>query len=252
MNDFADYTEIGCGIYQSRASPAGQASNASNVSNSSNASQTRLATVSRQEDGMGQEFKIWDFRHSKLAALILKGYIPPITESSLVLYLGAASGSTASHISDIVQKGLVYVLEFSPTVMKKLISRCESRQNMIPIFADANHPERYSYLVDKVDIIYQDIAQRNQAEIALANAEYFLKDDGYLILMIKARSIDSTADTKEIFKKEVGALQKHLRVLKTVKLPGYKDHLAVIARGRSSTATDPTANSTASAPTRQP
>jgi len=221
MNDCADYTEIGCGIYQSRASPAGQASNAS---------QTQLATVSRQG-----EFQTWDFRHSKLAALILKGCVPPITESSLVLYLGAASGSTASHISDIVQNGLVYVLEFSPTVMKKLISRCESRQNMIPIFADANHPERYSYLVDKVDIIYQDIAQRNQAEIAIANAEYFLKDDGYLILMIKARSIDSTADTREIFKKEVEVLQKHLRVLKTVKLPGYRDHLAVIAKGCKST-----------------
>ncbi len=224
MNDCADYTEIGCGIYQSRASPAGQASNASN------ASQTQLATVSRQEDGGGQEFQTWDFRHSKLAALILKGFVPPIAESSLVLYLGAASGSTASHISDIVQNGLVYVLEFSSTVMKKLISRCESRQNMIPIFADANHPERYAHLVDKVDLIYQDIAQRNQAEIALANAEYFLKDDGYLILMIKARSIDSTADTKEIFKKEVEELQKRLSILKTVKLPGYRDHLAVIAR----------------------
>ncbi len=243
MNDCTDYTEIGCGIYQRQASPAGQASNAS---------QTQLATVSRQEDGRGQACQMWDFRHSKLAALILKGFVPPITESSLVLYLGAASGSTASHISDIVQNGLVYVLEFSPTVMKKLISRCESRQNMIPIFADANHPERYSYLVDKVDLIYQDIAQRNQAEIALANAEYFLKDDGYLILMIKARSIDSTADTKEIFKKEVGELQKRLSILKTVKLPGYRDHLAVIARGRSSAATDPTADSTTATPTRQP
>ena len=217
MNYCADYTEIGRGIYQSQANHAGPASKAS---------QTQLATVSLQG-----EFRAWDFRHSKLAALILKGFVPPITESSLVLYLGAASGSTASHISDIVQNGLVYVLEFSPTVMKKLISRCESRQNMIPIFADANHPERYSYLVDKVDLIYQDIAQRNQAEIALANAEYFLKDDGYLILMIKARSIDSTADTKDIFKKEVEELQKRLSILKTVKLPGYRDHLAVIAKG---------------------
>ncbi|MEA1893966.1 MAG: fibrillarin-like rRNA/tRNA 2'-O-methyltransferase, partial [Euryarchaeota archaeon] len=95
-----DYTEIGCGIYRSRASPEGQASNACNVSNSSNAGQTQLATVSRQEDGRGQEFQTWDFRHSKLAALILKGFIPPITESSLVLYLGAASGSTAIHISN--------------------------------------------------------------------------------------------------------------------------------------------------------
>ena len=215
MNDCANYTEIGCGIYQSQASNAGQA---------------QLATMRLQGDGMEGEFRVWDSRHSKLAALILKGFIPPVTESSLVLYLGAASGSTASHISDIVQNGLVYVLEFSPTVMKKLISRCESRQNMIPIFADANHPTRYAHLVDKVDLIYQDIAQRNQAEIALKNAEYFLKDDGYLILMIKARSIDSTADTKEIFKKEVEELQKRLSVLKTVKLPGYRDHLAVICK----------------------
>ncbi len=89
--------------------------------------------------------------------------------------------------------------------------------------------------MDKVDLIYQDIAQRNQADIALKNVEYFLKEDGYLILMIKARSIDSTADIREIFKKEVEELQTRLCILKTVKLPGYKDHLAVIANGCKST-----------------
>ena len=115
MNDCADYTEIGCGIYRSQANPAGQAS------------QTQLATVNRQG-----KFRTWDFRHSKLAALILKGFVPPITESSLVMYLGAASGSTASHISDIVQNGLVYMLEFSPTVMKKLILRCEPPHQILP------------------------------------------------------------------------------------------------------------------------
>ncbi|MCK4811254.1 MAG: fibrillarin-like rRNA/tRNA 2'-O-methyltransferase [Methanosarcinales archaeon] len=183
-------------------------------------------SVSASKD---REFRTWDPHHSKLAALILKGFMPPITESSRVLYLGAAAGSTASHVSDIARNGLVYALEFSPRVMKNLILACESRPNMIPIFADANHPEKYSYLVDKVDVIYQDISQRNQAEIALKNVRCFLKDEGCLILMIKARSIDTIAKTREIFGKEVEKLREGASVLETVKLPQYKDHLAVIA-----------------------
>ena len=203
------FTEISCGIYQD---------------------EKRLYTmnqsVSTSKDG---EFRTWDPHHSKLAALILKGFMPPITESTVVLYLGAAAGSTASHISDITRNGLVYALEFSPRVMKNLILTCEPRPNMIPIFADANHPEKYSYIVDKVDVIYQDISQRNQAEIALKNVSCFLKDEGCLIFMIKARSINTIAKTRDIFGKEVEKLQKGASVLETVKLPQYRDHLAVIA-----------------------
>ena len=203
------FAEIGCGVYRDGKRLA-----------------TRDQSQSTSEAG---EFRTWDPHHSKLAALILKGFMPPITDSSLVLYLGAAAGSTASHVSDIARSGLVYALEFSPRVMKNLISVCESRPNMIPIFADANHPETYSHLVDEVDIIYQDIAQRNQAEIALKNVKCYLKDEGCLILMIKARSIDTIANTRDIFGKEVEKLQKGVSVLKTVKLPQYRDHLAVIA-----------------------
>ena len=203
------FTEIGCGIYREKK---------------------RLFTMDRSVSAIkDREFRTWDPHHSKLAALILKGFMPPITESSRVLYLGAAAGSTASHVSDIARNGLVYALEFSPRVMKNLILACESRPNMIPIFADANHPEKYSYLVDKVDVIYQDISQRNQAEIALKNVRCFLKDEGCLILMIKARSIDTIAKTREIFGKEVEKLREGASVLETVKLPQYRDHLAVIA-----------------------
>ncbi len=203
------FTKISCGIYQDGK---------------------RLSTVDQSVSASkDREFRTWDPHHSKLAALILKGFMPPITESSVVLYLGAASGSTASHVSDITRNGLVYALEFSPRVMKNLILACESRPNMIPIFADANHPEKYSYLVDKVDVIYQDISQRNQAEIALKNMRCFLKDEGCLIFMIKARSIDTIAKTRAIFGKEVEKLQEGASVLKTVKLPQYRDHLAVIA-----------------------
>ncbi len=203
------FTEIGCGIYRDGK---------------------RLYTMDQSVSASKDEkFRTWDPHHSKLAALILKGFMPPITDSSMVLYLGAAAGSTASHVSDIARNGLVYALEFSPRVMKNLILACESRPNMIPIFADANHPEKYSYLVDKVDVIYQDISQRNQAEIALKNMRCFLTDEGCLIFMIKARSIDTIAKTREIFGKEVEKLQEGASVLETVKLPQYRDHLAVIA-----------------------
>ena len=201
-----DFTEIGRGVYRRKGA-------------------AKLATT-----GTAGGYRTWDPHHSKLAALILTGYLPPIEDTSLVLYLGAAAGSTASHVSDIAHRGLVYALDFAPGEMKKLILACEERSNMIPIFADANHPERYAHLVDEVDIIYQDIAQRNQAEIALRNVECFLTDGGYLILMIKARSIDSTADTRATFGKEVAELREGISVLKTVKLPQYRDHLAVIAR----------------------
>jgi len=206
------FIEIGCGIYEHRGQKRERG-------------ETRLAT--KGEDG---EFRVWNPHRSKLAALITRGFLPPIQETSLTLYLGAAAGTTAGHVADIAYKGLVYALDSSPTEIKRLIPVCESRSNMIPIFADANHPERYSHLVGKVDVIYQDIAQRNQVEIALKNVKCFLREEGCLILMIKARSIDSTADTKRIFEESVGELREGISVLKTVKLPQYRDHLAVVAR----------------------
>ena len=206
------FTEIGCGIYERRGQKRERG-------------ETRLAT--KGEDG---EFRVWNPHRSKLAALIMRGVLPPIRETSLVLYLGAAAGTTAGHVADIAHEGLVYALDSSTTEIKRLIPVCESRSNMIPIFADANHPERYSHLVGKVDVIYQDIAQRNQVEIALKNVKCFLREEGCLILMIKARSIDSTADTRRIFEESVGELREGISVLKTVKLPQYRDHLAVIAR----------------------
>ncbi|MDY6932004.1 MAG: fibrillarin-like rRNA/tRNA 2'-O-methyltransferase [Halobacteriota archaeon] len=177
------------------------------------------------------EYRMWDPRRSKLAALINKGYTPEIGEDSIILYLGAASGTTVSHLSDIVTSGIIFAVEFSQRPMTKLIRVCEPRRNLIPIFSDAHHPEEYSPMVPEVDIIYQDIAQRDQIEIALLNAKFYLKMGGTLILMLKTRSIDSTAKPTDLAKQEIEKLKGNFSVIKTIDLrPFHKDHQAIIAK----------------------
>jgi fibrillarin-like pre-rRNA processing protein len=179
------------------------------------------------------EYRIWDPHRSKLAAYILGGgKTMPIQSDSRVLYLGAASGTTASHVSDIAAKGLVYCIEFSARVARDLIPVCESRKNMVPILADANQPSRYSHIVNEADVIYQDVAQKNQTEIFAKNAGKFLKDGGIGVLMLKAKSIDIAEKSESLFRLATDSLQgKGFTVIETVNLMPYqKDHEAIIIK----------------------
>jgi len=179
------------------------------------------------------EYRLWDPYKSKLAAAIANGLKNmPIREGDAVLYLGIAQGTTASHISDIVgERGLVIGVEISPKPFEKLLELCEERKNIIPILGDANRPEDYREFVEKADIVYQDISQKNQGEILLKNARAYLKKGGYAIFVIKARSIDVVKEADEIFKKEIKILEKEMGVLEIVSLRPYdKDHILVVLR----------------------
>ena len=171
------------------------------------------------------EYRQWDPKRSKLAAALFKGISQiGINENSLVLYLGSASGTTTSHFSDICTKGFIFAVEFSPRVMRDFIFMCEKRKNIAPFLEDANHPERYNE-VPKVDVLYQDIAQRNQVEIFLKNYDKFLKKDGFGLLCIKARSIDVTKNPKQIFKHVMKELsEKTIVVDYRILEPYEKDH----------------------------
>ncbi|KCZ71995.1 fibrillarin-like rRNA methylase [Candidatus Methanoperedens nitroreducens] len=180
-----------------------------------------------------EEFRIWDPYHSKLAAIILKGSSISIKKDSTVLYLGAANGTTVSHVSDIVLEGTVFAVEFSPRAMKDLIRISIPRTNLIPILADARYPDSYRNMVSEVDFIYQDVAQREQAGIAIRNASLFLKKNGLLILMIKLKSIDSIKKTDEVAKSEIKRLEDHFNIKELIDLePFHSDHTAVIAQKR--------------------
>ncbi len=178
-----------------------------------------------------EEYRIWDPFRSKLAALVLKDSSISIQKNHNLLYLGAANGTTVSHVSDIVTNGTVFAVEFSPRAMKDLINVSTSRMNLVPILADAATPKSYQNMVPEVDVIYQDVAQKDQAGIAIRNAQIFLKKEGILILMIKARSIDSTRDSRDVTDMEVKKLEENFKIHELVNLePYHRDHFAVVAQ----------------------
>jgi len=181
-----------------------------------------------------KEFREWNPYRSKLAAALLKGLEElPVREGDKVLYLGAATGTTASHVSDIVGlRGRVYGVEFAPRVMREFVVVAETRPNLIPILADARFPQKYRHIVEQVDGIYADVAQPEQAGLVSDNAEFFLKEGGWLLLAIKARSIDVTKAPSEIYKKEIDTLKaRGFEIVDVVHLePFDRDHAMVYAR----------------------
>lgn len=181
----------------------------------------------------GVEYRLWNPKRSKLAAALLKGLKHwPIKEDSRILYLGAASGTTASHLSDLAPMGRIYCVEFSPRAFLKLLYLCELRENMYPLLCDASKPESYQFYLEKCGLIYQDIAQARQAEILAENARFYLKPLGYAVIAIKARSIDVSRAPKEIYSMEAKKLREYgLKILDLVELGPYeKDHALILAQ----------------------
>ncbi len=179
----------------------------------------------------GKEFRSWNPYRSKLAASISNGLKNTnIYSDSQILYLGAATGTTVSHISDIAKKGAVYAVENSAIAAKNLLELSKNRHNVIPILEDANHPDRYTPLVPSVDFIYQDISQRNQAEIFRKNAMRYLKKKGHGILMVKARSIDVSLKPKQAYTLVSDELKDDgLKIIDMIDLSPYeKDHAAIV------------------------
>jgi fibrillarin-like pre-rRNA processing protein len=133
----------------------------------------------------------------------------PIAPGNSILYLGAASGTTASHVSDIVgEEGRVYCVEFAQRSFRDLVSNaCCNRANMTPIFQDARFPARYRSIVQEVDTVYSDIAQPDQARILSENVDVYLKDAGDFLMAVKARSVDVSKDPLVIFNQEKQILE---------------------------------------------
>ncbi|WP_405264822.1 fibrillarin-like rRNA/tRNA 2'-O-methyltransferase [Methanobrevibacter sp.] len=177
------------------------------------------------------EYRIWNPRRSKLAAALLNGLKNlELDDASKVLYLGASTGTTVSHISDIVTDGRIYAVEFSPTTAKKLVQLSRQRPNIAPILGDATKPKGYLNIVEKSDLVYCDVAQPTQTELFMRNMNLFCKEDGVGLLMIKARSIDVVQKPKKVFKEQEKKLkEKGFKIIEKVKLEPYeKDHIAFL------------------------
>jgi fibrillarin-like pre-rRNA processing protein len=184
----------------------------------------------------GVEYRVWDAFRSKLAAAILRGVrTVPIRLGSRVLYLGAASGTTPSHISDIVgEQGHVYCVEFASRSLRDLVDNvCAYRLNMSPFLEDARFPEKYAmFIAGKVDCIYCDIAQPEQAKVLADNADVFLKAHAWVMLAVKSQSIDVTKEPGEVYQQEARVLKRRgFDVKESVRLEPYdKAHAMIVAQ----------------------
>jgi fibrillarin-like pre-rRNA processing protein len=182
------------------------------------------------------EYRVWDAFRSKLAAAILKGLqVVPIKSGNRVLYLGAASGTTPSHVSDIVgEDGYVYCVEFASRSIRELVNNVAAyRLNMSPFLEDARFPEKYAiFIPGKVDCIYCDIAQPEQARLLADNADVFLKPAGWVMLAVKAQSIDVTKAPAAVYKQEAIILKKRgFDVKEILQLEPYdKAHAMIVAQ----------------------
>lgn len=179
----------------------------------------------------GTEYREWNPNRSKAAAAVEKGIDLNLEKDSTVLYLGAASGTTVSHFSDIVNEGMIVAVEYSEEVARQLLELAEKRDNIAPILGNARNPEEYEEFFDSYDVVFQDISQRDQAEIFLKNCRKYLKEDGTALISIKARSISDSRNVEEIFDEVNKKLQEELEIVEKSTLDPYeKEHLFVKLR----------------------
>lgn len=170
----------------------------------------------------------WDPHRSKLGAMLEDGIETGLSGGETVLYLGAASGTTVSHVADFA--GPTYAVEFAPRPMRDLLSVAEGRHNLFPLLKDARNPAAYAHVVEPVNVVVQDVATRGQARVALENRR-FLDEDGRLLLAVKARSEDVTRNPETVFEDVLDQVREGYEVLETTRLePYHDDHLGVVAR----------------------
>ncbi len=180
-----------------------------------------------------EEWRVWDPTSSKLGAALVKGLKNfPIKKGMKILYLGASTGTTVSHISDIVERdGIIYAVEFSARSMRDLIPLAKQRKNIAPVLADARMPENYAQLLEKADLVYCDVAQPDQSEIIMRNAKAFLAPQGWMMIAVKARSINVAKKPQQIYSEERAKLSKMFNILEQIDLnPLEKDHCFMVGK----------------------
>lgn len=178
------------------------------------------------------EMREWNPFRSKPAAAIANGLKTfPLPDKAKVLYLGIASGQTSTFFSDIIgSEGIIYGVEISERCVRDLNPVAEKRGNIVPIVGDARKPEEYGW-IEKVDVVFEDVASDDQSAIMIRNCERFLKANGFAMIAIKARSIDVVRNPEEIYAQELKKLEKHFEVIDKVRLdPFEKDHMFLVMK----------------------
>jgi fibrillarin-like rRNA methylase len=178
----------------------------------------------------------WDPYRSKLSSALVKGFEGPVPQpGERWLYLGAATGTTSSHIADLVgPTGAVYAVEMSLRPFARLLRLAERYPNLLPILGDARRPEDYAGWVPPVDGVYSDIAQADQVGIARRNADLFLRDGKPLLLVLKLSSLGRDRAPEALVERSLIELRPFRAVSPPLALePFHRQHRFLAARARS-------------------
>lgn len=184
-------------------------------------------------DDEGIEYRTWSQNKSKLASGMLAGMrIPVLKSGAHVLYLGASTGTTVSHISDIVgEDGIVFAVEFSPRSMRDLMNLANRRKNIVPILGDARYPANYTNIVHGVDLVYCDVAQPQQSQLMVENSKAFLKKGGMGYIAVKTKSISQIERSDVIFEKEKEKLDSFFEFVKSASIHRYhREHFVYLGK----------------------
>ncbi len=174
-----------------------------------------------------KEYRFWNPFKSKISAALMKGLKLNFKNFNNILYLGAASGTTVSHISDIIfndKNKKIFAVEFSRETYIDLFFLSKKRNNIIPFFEDAFKTKNYFKYIPKIDFLFMDIAQKNQVEILKKNT-VFLNENSIILFALKAKSVDVSKSNKQIYIEVKKSLEETFIILQELNLEPYeKDH----------------------------
>ncbi len=177
----------------------------------------------------------WDPSRSKLAAALEAGWTGALPdEGERWLYLGASTGTTASHVADLVgDAGALFAVERSPRAFRRLLGWADRWPNVLPILADARTPVAYAQLVPRVDGIYTDIAQPDQVDIALDNARRRLRDGGAFLIALKTASMGRDASAPVHLERAFASLERYFDLDEPLRLSRWhRGHYLIGGRTR--------------------
>ena len=128
-----------------------------------------------------------------------------------ILYLGAGHGTTISHLHDVIcgpeniHSGRIVGVDIAPRCLRDLTFLAKSRKGIIPVLGDARkYAEWQIYVPNKVNWIFQDVAQSAQVDIFLGACQKFLNQGGTALLSLKAASERWTKEGEKALFDRVG------------------------------------------------
>ncbi|MBI19292.1 MAG: fibrillin [Euryarchaeota archaeon] len=190
-----------------------------------------------RRDFSGEEWRRWSANRSKICAGLLcarenpDGLIPNSGDD--ILYLGAGHGTTISHLHDVIcgpeniHSGRIVGVDIAPRCLRDLTFLAKSRKGIIPVLGDARkYAEWQIYVPNKVNWIFQDVAQSAQVDIFLGACQKFLNHGGTALLSLKAASERWTKEGEKALFDSVGEkiANSGLEIVEAVDISRYEEN----------------------------